>query len=82
MDVIELGGDTCETGEVIPVVPVGILALVDEGELDWKVFAVRASDPRAQAARSAVTEQVWRLKHGRVGAWLVLAAVERYSGRP
>lgn len=34
-------------GEVIPVKILGILALIDEGETDWKLIAINANDPDA-----------------------------------
>lgn len=27
--------------------PLAVLAMIDEGELDWKVVAIRADDPKA-----------------------------------
>jgi inorganic pyrophosphatase len=29
------------------VKPLAVLAMIDEGELDWKVVAIRADDPKA-----------------------------------
>ena len=36
-----------EQGEVKQVKVLGCLALIDEGETDWKIFAIDASDPLA-----------------------------------
>jgi inorganic pyrophosphatase len=29
------------------VVPAGVFAMIDDGELDWKVIAINAADPKA-----------------------------------
>ena len=33
-------------GSVVPVKPVGVYAMIDDGELDWKVIAIAADDRR------------------------------------
>jgi inorganic pyrophosphatase len=48
IDVIEIGSVALPPGAVIPVRPLGILAMVDEGELDWKVIAISMADPLAK----------------------------------
>jgi|TARA_B100001142_G_C14008928_1_gene529647 inorganic pyrophosphatase len=35
-------------GSVVPVKPVGVYAMIDDGELDWKVIAIAADDPKAK----------------------------------
>ncbi|EFN57176.1 hypothetical protein CHLNCDRAFT_56094 [Chlorella variabilis] len=47
VDVVEIGSTTCEMGGVYPVKPLGVYAMIDDGELDWKVIAIRADDPLA-----------------------------------
>lgn len=37
----------CSRGEVIKVKVLGILAMIDEGETDWKVIAINVEDPEA-----------------------------------
>ena len=34
-------------GEVIRVKILGILALIDQGETDWKIIAINVNDPEA-----------------------------------
>lgn len=34
-------------GEVIHVKILGILALIDQGETDWKIIAINVNDPEA-----------------------------------
>lgn len=38
----------CSRGEVIKVKVLGILAMIDEGETDWKVIAINVEDPEAK----------------------------------
>ena len=47
IDVVEIGASALEAGSVTPVKPLGVLAMIDDGELDWKVIAVATSDPLA-----------------------------------
>ncbi|KAJ2708240.1 inorganic diphosphatase activity protein [Coemansia sp. IMI 203386] len=47
LDVIEIGQEICAQGSVHPVKVLGLVALIDDGETDWKVFAIRADDPLA-----------------------------------
>lgn len=47
LDVCEIGSKVLSPGEVVPVKILGILALVDQGETDWKLIAINAHDPDA-----------------------------------
>lgn len=47
LDCIEIGGDVLASGSVHPVKVLGVMALLDEGETDWKVLAINTSDPMA-----------------------------------
>ncbi|KAG2497842.1 hypothetical protein HYH03_004109 [Edaphochlamys debaryana] len=47
VDVVEIGAAAHKRGGVYKVKPVGVLAMIDDGELDWKVIAVSADDPKA-----------------------------------
>lgn len=38
VDVVEIGSRTLEQGGVYPVKPLGVFAMIDDGELDWKVL--------------------------------------------
>lgn len=44
----------CAPGQVIQVKVLGILAMIDEGEMDWKVIAINAKDPDAKNLNSTV----------------------------
>lgn len=47
VDVVEIGSATIEQGSVVQVKPLGVLAMIDDGEIDWKVIAISTSDPLA-----------------------------------
>lgn len=45
LDVTEIGSTTMPFGSVYPVKVLGCLALLDEGEIDWKIIAINVDDP-------------------------------------
>ncbi|GEQ71135.1 hypothetical protein JCM33374_g4816 [Metschnikowia sp. JCM 33374] len=47
LDVCEIGSDVLSIGDIKTVKILGSLALVDDGELDWKVIVVNVEDPLA-----------------------------------
>uniref|UniRef100_A0A8C5HZ39 inorganic diphosphatase n=1 Tax=Gouania willdenowi TaxID=441366 RepID=A0A8C5HZ39_GOUWI len=47
IDICDIGNKVCSRGEVIKVKVLGTLALIDEGETDWKVIVINAEDPEA-----------------------------------
>lgn len=47
IDVLEIGSRVAKRGEVLQVKILGIVALIDEGETDWKVFTIDVNDPKA-----------------------------------
>ncbi|KAK2908845.1 hypothetical protein Q8A67_004682 [Cirrhinus molitorella] len=66
IDVCEIGSKVCVTGQVIQVKVLGILALIDEGETDWKVIAINVEDPDASSLNSI--EDVRKIKPGHLEA--------------
>ena len=42
----------CARGEVVKVKVLGVLAMIDEGETDWKVIAINVEDPEASSLNS------------------------------
>ena len=48
IDAVEIGGRVQEPGTVIQVKILGSLALLDEGETDWKVIVIDVTDPLAK----------------------------------
>ena len=47
VDVCEIGGRVARRGEVLEVKVLGVLAMVDDGETDWKVIVIDVDDPLA-----------------------------------
>ncbi|OVA06813.1 Inorganic pyrophosphatase [Macleaya cordata] len=47
VDVVEIGERQGRIGQILKVKPLGALAMIDEGELDWKIVAISLDDPRA-----------------------------------
>lgn len=47
VDVVEIGDRQGKIGEVLKVKPLAALAMIDEGELDWKIVAISLDDPKA-----------------------------------
>ncbi|XP_029305425.1 inorganic pyrophosphatase [Cottoperca gobio] len=62
IDVCEIGTKVCSCGEVIKVKVLGILAMIDEGETDWKVIVINVEDPEANDLNNI--SDVRRLKPG------------------
>ena len=47
IDVLDIGAKQLRTGEIVAVKILGVLALIDDGETDWKVIAISISDAMA-----------------------------------
>jgi inorganic pyrophosphatase len=47
IDVCEIGESVGYTGQIKQVKVLGAMALLDEGETDWKIIAVDVNDPLA-----------------------------------
>merc|ERR1719181_721573 len=47
VDVVEIGSKSIQSGAVSKVKVLGCLAMIDDGELDWKVIAIAADDEMA-----------------------------------
>ena len=48
LDVCEIGFRVATRGEVKQVKVLGVLAMIDEGETDWKIIAIDVNDPLAE----------------------------------
>jgi nucleosome-remodeling factor subunit len=48
IDVCEIGSRIHRRGAVVPVKILGVFALIDEGETDWKLLAIDVNDPMAE----------------------------------
>ncbi|XP_041117139.1 inorganic pyrophosphatase-like isoform X2 [Polyodon spathula] len=62
IDVCDIGSKVCSPGEVIQVKVLGILAMIDEGETDWKIIAINVEDK--DAANINTIDDVRKLKPG------------------
>ncbi|NWH76145.1 IPYR pyrophosphatase, partial [Piaya cayana] len=62
IDVCEIGSKVCSRGEVIKVKVLGTLALIDEGETDWKIIAINVEDPESDKYNDI--DDVRRMKPG------------------
>lgn len=47
IDVLEIGQRVANRGDVVQVKILGTVALIDEGETDWKVITIDVTDPSA-----------------------------------
>jgi inorganic pyrophosphatase len=47
LDVVEIGSASLEMGSFTAIKPLGVLSMIDDGELDWKLIAIAASDENA-----------------------------------
>ncbi|KAM3592302.1 uncharacterized protein V6R79_016348 [Siganus canaliculatus] len=68
IDICDIGNKVCSRGEIIKVKVLGTLALIDEGETDWKVIVINTEDP--EAADFNNIDDVKRLKPGYLEATL------------
>lgn len=48
LDVCDIGSSLTQPGEIVRVKVLGALALIDDGELDWKVIAINLNDPLSE----------------------------------
>eukprot|EP00929_Paragymnodinium_shiwhaense_P040205 TRINITY_DN20_c0_g1_i2.p1 TRINITY_DN20_c0_g1~~TRINITY_DN20_c0_g1_i2.p1 ORF type:complete len:272 (-),score=74.69 TRINITY_DN20_c0_g1_i2:197-1012(-) len=47
VDIVEIGSEIIASGAIEKVKVLGVLAMIDDGELDWKLIGIRTSDPLA-----------------------------------
>lgn len=47
VDVVEIGERQAKLGEVLKVKVLAVWAMIDEGDLDWKVVVISVDDPKA-----------------------------------
>jgi len=48
LDIVEIGSKVLARGGIYGVKILGVLAMIDDGELDWKVIAICEDDPLAE----------------------------------
>ena len=59
VDVVVIGSEQCERGGVYKVKPLGAYAMIDDGELDWKIVCIKADDPRAHLLNDIEDVERW-----------------------
>jgi hypothetical protein len=69
LDVLEIGSAPCTQGDIYAVKALGILGMVDGGEMDWKVVVIATSDPLAATLTGAPRSSCARV-HTRAARWL------------
>ncbi|KDD76581.1 inorganic pyrophosphatase [Helicosporidium sp. ATCC 50920] len=70
VDVVEIGAAPTEVGGIYEVKVLGAYALLDEGELDWKVITIRTDDPKAAEVNSVEdVERVFPGELDRIFVW-------------
>mmetsp|Transcript_7741 Transcript_7741/g.13284 ORF Transcript_7741/g.13284 Transcript_7741/m.13284 type:complete len:649 (+) Transcript_7741:73-2019(+) len=47
LDCCEIGSEVAQCGQIKQVKPLGVLGMIDQGEMDWKVLAIDVNDPLA-----------------------------------
>jgi inorganic pyrophosphatase len=47
LDVVEISSHPLELGKIYKVKVLGVIALIDQGEIDWKILAIRTDDKLA-----------------------------------
>lgn len=60
LDVLVIGGAPVFTGCVEEVRPIGVLRMIDSGEMDFKVLAVRKADPRYETIKDIKDVEAWQ----------------------
>jgi len=81
IDVVEIGSKVHPRGAVIAVKVLGVMALIDEGETDWKIIAIDVNDELAGQMNDIA--DVERLKPGLIKAtheWLEIYKIP--DGKP
>merc|ERR1712238_538711 len=60
----EIGASSQEMGAIVPVKPLGVLSMIDDGELDWKVIAIAGSDEHAKDINDPDDKPINGFGHG------------------
>lgn len=74
LDVVEIGAAALEMGSVTPVKPVGVYAMIDDGELDWKVIAISSNDPKVSVNKMRLNPEK-KIKNAAVRSSFILCAL-------
>jgi inorganic pyrophosphatase len=81
LDVVEIGYRVARMGEAYRVKVLGVLGMIDEGEMDWKIVAISAYDQRAPLLNSvADLEAIFPGKIASIVKWFKMYKVP--DGKP
>eukprot|EP01089_Gocevia_fonbrunei_P006901 TRINITY_DN17913_c0_g1_i1.p1 TRINITY_DN17913_c0_g1~~TRINITY_DN17913_c0_g1_i1.p1 ORF type:complete len:193 (+),score=55.67 TRINITY_DN17913_c0_g1_i1:321-899(+) len=64
LDIIEIGSAVAQTGNIKQVQVLGVLAMIDEGETDWKIVGIDVEDPLYKDGKLNDIEDVEKVKPG------------------
>lgn len=71
---VEIGEAEGAMGGVYKVKPLGVLAMIDDGELDWKIICININDPKAALVNDVEDVERCALGWARF-SWLASPAV-------
>jgi inorganic pyrophosphatase len=60
LDVLVIGGNPAITGAVEEVRPIGVLRMIDSGEMDFKILAVQKVNPRFDTIKDIKDIEMWQ----------------------
>jgi inorganic pyrophosphatase len=81
IDICDLSDSIATVGEVKQVKVLGVLAMIDDGETDWKVLGIDVNDPRAESLNEiADVEKVMRGYLGATVEWFRVYKIP--AGKP
>lgn len=66
LDAVDISTRIFSSGEVVRVKVIGLLAMIDDGETDWKLFVIDVNDPEADNINSL--EDLEKVKPGLIDA--------------
>jgi inorganic pyrophosphatase len=70
VDIVEIGSVAHPMGSVIKVKALGVFAMIDDGELDWKVIVIDVNDPKAKELNDvADVEKVFPGELEKIRVW-------------
>ena len=79
MDVVEIGSVQCQQGGVYKVKPLGAYAMIDDGELDWKIVCIRTDDPKADVLNDIEDVERYATTHSLLNMYHLLGLAELSS---
>lgn len=78
IDVCEIGEEVAYRGQIKQVKILGVMALLDEGETDWKLIAIDIKDPMAEKLNGNVWCRIYSRNIGLIIMCVDIDDVEKY----